>query len=281
MRARSSCRNCSGGDVERVLLQDPADDHLRVRAQDVHHHGRTEPVEFVGADHDVLEAGGDVVQPALVLDDVVDAGKVLERPFHVRPQPGQAELLLAVAEHVLDQRQHGVLVESSFAQIGALPGADLELTRPLGRVHVDPEAADPPAPLVAMTAIDDLKDLVALPKTLLHEGQQQPIFLFRVVKERAGMATVPHRRACQCHGPASLPIAAALDYCCGSLRLPGRDAMARPGDHVHPMLRNANGRFVQADAAIACSSSAMSTPQRCTSASGAVRCATWPRNSAN
>ena len=100
------------------------------------------------------------------------------------------------------------------AQIGALPGADLELARPLGRVQVDPEAADPPAPLVAMPAIDDLENLVALPKTFLHEGQQQPILLVRVVEERAGMATVLERRACQSHGTAFASHSRSLACCC-------------------------------------------------------------------
>ena len=62
-----------------------------------------------------------------------------------------------------------------------------------------PEAADTPQPLVAMAAVDDLKDLVVAAEALLHEGQQQPVFLLPVVEEGAGMAPVPERRACQCH----------------------------------------------------------------------------------
>jgi hypothetical protein len=48
-----------------------------------------------------------------------------------------------------------------------------------------------------------------------------------------------------------------------SFRTPARrDAMARRGDHISPILRKVTGHSVREERAIGCSSSAMSTPAR-------------------
>src|ERR1051325_3900665 len=64
---------------ERVLLQQAADYHHRVGSHDVHHHAPAKLGEIVRSRDGVVVLGQNVVQPRLVLDDVLDAGPVLER----------------------------------------------------------------------------------------------------------------------------------------------------------------------------------------------------------
>src|SRR5260370_14390190 len=57
---------------ERVLLQDPADDHHRVRPHDVHGHARAEFRQIVRAHHRIVVLGEHVVEAWLVFDHVLD-----------------------------------------------------------------------------------------------------------------------------------------------------------------------------------------------------------------
>src|ERR1043166_2842562 len=62
---------------KRVPLQQPPDDHHRVRSHDVHHHAPAKLGEIVRSRDGVVVLWKNVVQPRLVLDDVFDAGRVL------------------------------------------------------------------------------------------------------------------------------------------------------------------------------------------------------------
>ena len=109
------------------------------------------------------------------------------------------KLLFAPTEHLFHQRQHRAVLEPTLAQVGVLPRTDLELTGGFGTGDVDAEAGDTPQPFVAMSGVDDLKDLVVLDEAFLDEGQQQAIFLLPVVEEGASMTPLSERRAGQCH----------------------------------------------------------------------------------
>jgi hypothetical protein len=50
-----------------------------------------------------------------------------------------------------------------------------------------------------MPTVDDLNNLVLLGKAFPHKGQQQPVFLLAIVKERTSMASALERRTRQCH----------------------------------------------------------------------------------
>ena len=74
---------------ERVLLQDAPDDDHRVRAHDVHDDLCSKLEQVVCSADGVVILGQYEVQAGFVLHDVIDAGAVLQCPFHVGNQPGQ------------------------------------------------------------------------------------------------------------------------------------------------------------------------------------------------
>lgn len=82
-----------GRDEEGVLLEDAPDNDHRVGPHDVHDYFGTEPGQIVSSAHGVVVLGQDVIEPGFVLHDVLNAGPVLQRPLHVRHQPGQREAL--------------------------------------------------------------------------------------------------------------------------------------------------------------------------------------------
>jgi len=69
---------------ERVLLEDAADDDHRVGPHDVDDDLPAKLGEIVDSNDRVLVARQNIVESGLVLDQVVDAWPIFERPFHVR-----------------------------------------------------------------------------------------------------------------------------------------------------------------------------------------------------
>jgi hypothetical protein len=112
------------GNEERVLLEDAADDDHRVGPHDVDNDLPAKLGEIVDSYDRVLISRQNIIQPRLVLHQVVDARSIFEGPFHVRDQPSEREPLLSAAvEDLLDQREHPVLIEVTIAQISASPVA--------------------------------------------------------------------------------------------------------------------------------------------------------------
>src|SRR5688500_5514301 len=69
-----------------------------------------------------------IVQPRLILDQVINTRSVFQGPFHMGDQTSQRKPLLSPAlKDLLDQSQHLVLIEVAFAQIRVSPVAQLEL----------------------------------------------------------------------------------------------------------------------------------------------------------
>src|SRR5207249_12208785 len=92
---------------ERILLQDPADEHHRVRSHDVDGQARAESRQIVRTDHRVLVLRKQVVQPRLVLEQVLDARLVEQRPFHVPQQPRPSVTRCSAGiQQLLDKGQH-------------------------------------------------------------------------------------------------------------------------------------------------------------------------------
>ena len=99
------------------------------------------------------------------------AGKIPERPLHVRPQPGQSEaLLLVAAEDFLEQPDHGVLIEASGPEVSVLPPTHLELTTVLGGFRFDAELRQAMQSLSALLAIENEERLVTRFEPVFHEG---------------------------------------------------------------------------------------------------------------
>ena len=72
----------------------------------------------------VFIPGQQIVQPRLVLHQVINPRAVFQSPFHMGDQASQREALLSTAlQHLLDQSQHPVLVEVAIAQICLSPVA--------------------------------------------------------------------------------------------------------------------------------------------------------------
>ena len=68
-----------GGDTA-----DAADDHHRMRAQNVHQNASAKLGGVIQSYDRVSVLRQDEVQPGLVLDDVVNARQIFQRTFHVR-----------------------------------------------------------------------------------------------------------------------------------------------------------------------------------------------------
>src|SRR2546422_7800068 len=91
-------------------------------AEDVHDDACAKLGEIVDSENGIRVLREDVVEARLVLHQVIHARSILQRPFHVRHQSSQGKPApLAFGEHLLDQGQHGGLVEVTAAQIGFLP----------------------------------------------------------------------------------------------------------------------------------------------------------------
>src|SRR5438132_6137880 len=82
-----------GRDKEWILMESPADDRHRMSTQDVHHQASAELREIVAAYEWIGMAGREVVDPGLVLDQVIDTRSILEGPFHRRHESRQRESL--------------------------------------------------------------------------------------------------------------------------------------------------------------------------------------------
>ena len=96
-------------------------------------------------------------------------------------------MLFASGEDLLDQRQHGLLVEPPATQVCAFPGADLELACLLGRRCVDAVRLQPTEPLSAVLLVDDVERLVAGLEAVLQEGHEDLIFFVPTMEEGAGI----------------------------------------------------------------------------------------------
>lgn len=72
-------------------MENPADDRHRMGTQDVHQQAGAELRQVVAANEWIGMAGREVVDPGLVLDQVIDAWTILEGPFHRGHEPRQRE----------------------------------------------------------------------------------------------------------------------------------------------------------------------------------------------
>jgi hypothetical protein len=100
-------------------------------------------------------------------------GKSWSAPLHVRPQPGQSEALLLVAtKDILEQPDHGVLIEASGPQVSILPTADLELTALLGGFRIDTDRRQTVQSLGTLLVIENEERLVAVSKPSFTKGRR-------------------------------------------------------------------------------------------------------------
>src|SRR4029077_3948135 len=118
--------------------------------------------EIVQSYDRVLIARQQIIQPRLILHQVVDSRSIFKGPFHMGDQPGEREPLLdAAVKDLLDEREHPVLIEVTIAQIGVSPVASLALTARFPRLHVDSGRRESPRVLRTKLGIDDMERLLA------------------------------------------------------------------------------------------------------------------------
>ena len=157
--------------------------------------------EIVGAHDRIVVLREHIVQPGFVLDDVSDARTILECPFHVGDQSGHRKFLTTpFLEHLLNQRQHGILIEVSLAQVGLFPSPHFELARVLTALRVDACRRQGFQVPFAFRRIDDVHRAIAGRESLADEGEHHLVELIVGVKERTRMAAAPDFPAGQIHG---------------------------------------------------------------------------------
>ena len=172
-----------------------------MRSQDVDGHARPELREVIGTDHEVVVLGQHVVQARLVLDEVVDARPVEQRPFHVRQQPGERIAgRRARLEHLFDQRQHRILVEALPAEVRVLPRPHLQLPGADGPLDVDAAVREPLQVRVPEVGVDDVEPLLPPVEPVPDEGAEHPVLLVDAVEERADVTLRAERAAGELDG---------------------------------------------------------------------------------
>src|SRR6266852_7227133 len=194
-----------GWNKEGVLLQNAGDHGHGVSAEDVHDDAGAKLGEIVDSENGIRVLREDVVEARLVLHQVIHARSILQRPFHVRHLSSQRKPApLAFGEHLLDQGQHGGLVEVTAAQIGFLTGAQLQLTALLDGGDVDTRGRQPFDVIAAQFRIHDVESLLPVRETLLDEGQEDAVLLVPGVEERAHVAVTPEPRSREGDWPLAL-----------------------------------------------------------------------------
>jgi len=142
--------------------------------------------EVVRSYHGVFVPGQDIVQPCLVLDEIINSGPILQGPFHMGKQASEREALPSAAfEHLLDQSQHPLLIEMAISQIRISPVAQLEATALFCRTHIDARRPQPPYVFLPQLRIDNMECLLTVIESLDNEWQQHPVLFVSAVKERA------------------------------------------------------------------------------------------------
>ena len=101
---------------EWILLEDAANDDHRMGPHNVNNDVPAKLGEIVRSYDRVGIPGQKIVQPRLVLHQVIHTWSVFQGLFHMGDQTNQQEPLLSTAlKDLLDQRQHLVLIEVAFA----------------------------------------------------------------------------------------------------------------------------------------------------------------------
>jgi hypothetical protein len=110
---------------------------------------------------------------------------------HNRVAPEQA-----VLREVLDQCDHGMLIEAAAGQVGVLPGVHLQHLVPLGGGGIDTGILQMAETLLALLFVRDLEDLLARVKAFLQERQHDFVFVLAAMEERADVTTLVDDRSC-------------------------------------------------------------------------------------
>ena len=219
-----------GRHVERVLLEDAADDHRRVHAHRVHDDGGAELGHVVGAADRIVVLAEHVVDPGLVLDEVVDPGPVEQRPLRAGHESGQGiPLLLPFEQLPLEQRDLPVLVEVPVLQVGILPVADDQPFLGLGPGRINARVLQAPHVVLAPVAVDDVERAITLLEPLLDVGQEHPVLFLLAVEEGTDVPGAAEDRTGQ---PDLLGVTHRVTPCCQHTPEPARwreeNRLARP-----------------------------------------------------
>src|SRR5204863_3845606 len=101
---------------------DAADENHRVSSYDVDDKVAATLRQIIKTDYGILILWYDVVQPALVFEEIVYPRPVARSPFGVAHDAGEREAIaLALLHYVLHAGKHPVLIEMTVAQINFVP----------------------------------------------------------------------------------------------------------------------------------------------------------------
>ena len=165
---------------ERVLHQDAADDDHRVRSQNIDGMRRRQHIDVEGADHRVVVIRQYAIKSHLVFDPFDAALPVVYGRFSVRDHPCQREAELGAGlQGLLDQDEHGILVEASGLEIGFLRQRDFELAAFRRLLDVDAGVAQPIEVILPVLGREDMKRTLAAVDAVADERQQRLVFLHR------------------------------------------------------------------------------------------------------
>src|SRR5205085_11838859 len=145
----------------------------------------------VNADDRISVPRHDVVHSGLELHHVVDPQPTLHWAGGVPDETGEREAPgHGTFEHLLDQGEHGILIEAAHAEKGLVPGAQFELATRLGGGHVDPLSLESPHIIRTLRGIDDMKGPLAALEALPNEGRHDQLLLIGAIEERADVTVL-------------------------------------------------------------------------------------------
>ena len=87
---------------KRILLKNSANNGHGMGAENIHDDASAKLGEVIGSYYRISILWQDEIEPCLILDQIVDARAILQRPFHIGHETGQRELLrFSGLEHFL------------------------------------------------------------------------------------------------------------------------------------------------------------------------------------
>jgi hypothetical protein len=174
VRSRIARRNSSGLEKNEFSISTrPTNDWMR--AEDVDSKIRVQQIGIVGTDHWIVIVRQNAVQPHLVFNPILAARPVFHGGFGVRHHAGQREAQCRPClERLLNEREHGVLVEAPALEIGVL--RQCTSSGLLRLFHIDPCVAQAPKMVLRVAGRQHMEGALAAIDAITDEGQQRVVF---------------------------------------------------------------------------------------------------------
>src|ERR1700683_541089 len=177
-----------GRRVERIPVQEAADDNHRMRPHDVDYRVAPKFAELVGTDHRVVVTTPHIIDARFEFNEIVNVGSIFNCPIHPAANAAQRESALGIAaSHLFKRCQHPILIKMAVPKICF--GVDLKLQLPtlLGKRWVDPGCGQPLQMIPTLIRIDDVNSFVATLETIPNERKQYAILFVVAIEKCADM----------------------------------------------------------------------------------------------